>query len=427
MSIRAARLLAWAAWLIGAAGIVGGSILGAAYPTESIIEDFDPIANAVWSASWLGFGFVGALIVSQRPNNRIGWVLCGITLTTGLAVIAPSYGRADLVNNGSLPLGEFFSWLGAWTFAPTAGLVVALLLLFPSGTVAARRHRYAGLALVGIVCAGTALAMVTPGPVEGDAPPVNPLGLSSWAGPIDVATQVAGTALAFLAVALLIDFLYRFWRSRGAERQQFRWLALAAGAFPILFMLGLAIEANLTGERAFDPVVVVFFLCGNGMAAAIGIAVTRYGLYEINRVVSRSVSYLALTAVLVAVYLAAVTLLTTVTAPLTRKSPIAVAAATLLAAALFGPARRRIQGAVDRRFNRARYDAAVTVDAYRGRLRDEVDLETVAADLVATVLTAMQPARTHLWLAGGAGTSQKILLGPSAVTVSERRSEKKGT
>ncbi len=143
------------------------------------------------------------------------------------------------------------------------------------------------------------------------------------------------------------------------------------------------------------------FVCANGLAAAIGIAVTRHGLYEIGRVISRSVSYALLTAILIAVYLSAVTILTAATAPVTRDSPLAVAAATLLAAAVFRPARRRVQQIVDRRFNRARYDASRTIESYRHRLREEVDVDALTEDLLATVTASMQPAGAALWLRGG--------------------------
>lgn len=400
MTARMARALAWGMWIIGATCIVGGSALAARYPAFSILEPFDAVANFVWSGAWLGFGLVGALIVSQRPRNLIGWVLCGITFCVGLAAAGPSYGRAAATPGNALPLGDLATWIGAWAFTPTISLVVLLLLLFPSATLPTRRQRILGGTLVAVMVVGMVLAMVTPGPVEGDAPPLNPLGIEAWASPIATITGFLSTVVALVAVGTLADLVYRFWRSRGVERQQFRWLALAACAFPVLFFLAILVEEYITGPRAFDPVVIVVFAFGNGMAAAVGIAVTRYGLYEINRVVSRTVGYALLTAVLVSIYLAAVTLLTAATAPITRKSPVAVAAATLLAAAVFGPARRTIQGAVDRRFNRARYDASRTVEAYRLRLREEVDLDALSRDLLATVRSSMQPAGAAVWLRG---------------------------
>ena len=426
MTQQRARRVAWAAWVVGVAGIAAGAALEIQFPYYSVLEEPDPIANTVWSASWVGFGLVGALIVGRRPDNRVGWALCGITFFMGVNMFVAPYGRAAMLTNGALPLGDPASWLAAWTFAPGLGMVIAVLLLFPNGRLLARRRHGLWAALIAAVALNTLVAMVSPGPVAGDAPPDNPLGIEAWGGPLAAATETISKFIGLIALLVLIDLVYRFWRSRGAERQQFKWLALAACAFPILMAIAITAESSITGQRNFDPVVLVFFACGNGIAAAIGVAVSRHGLYEIDRVVSRSVGYLVLTALLVGVYLVAVTVLTTLTAPITGESPIAVAAATLLAAAAFGPVRRRTQGIVDRRFNRARYDAARTVDTYRGRLRDEVDLEALTSDFLATVGSSMQPAGAALWLRP-AGAAQEFSSTSIAVTVPERLHETKGT
>lgn len=425
MTPRTAGRVAWTLWVLAAACIAVAGVLSARYPFTSVQELHDPVGEAVWAASWLGFGFVGALIVSRRAGNRIGWLLVSVTVLLGVGVLTPGYARVAFQNG--LPFGPVATWLAMWAIGPVFGAVVGLLLLYPTGELATRRQRALARLLVGVVAAQVLVDALSPGAPEGDAPPFNPLGIASLEAQVDTVLGIVGTAFGLVAAAVLADFVYRFWRSRGVQRQQFKWLALAAAAFPPLFMLAVMFEDRYLTPDSFDPVVVVFFLCGNGLAAAIGIAITRHGLYEINRIVSRTVAYALLTAVLVAVYFGAVTLLTAATAPFTRNSPIAVAAATLLAAAVFGPARRRIQGAVDRRFNRARYDAAVTVDSYRGRLRDEVDLQTVTSDLVSTVGSVMQPVAAHLWLAGDAGAAEKSSATATAVTVSERHHEKKGT
>lgn len=428
MTSRTAGRIAWSLWVVAAVSIALATVLSAEYPFSSAQEIHDPVGEGVWAASWLGFGLVGALIVSRRANNRIGWLLVGVTFMLGVGVFTPVYGRVAFQNPAAgLPLGDVATWIAMWAIGPVFGGVVALLLLYPTGTLSTRRQRVLAWLLGVVVAAEVIMAALSPGAPEGDAGPFNPLGLTQLEGAFDVASGILGTILALVSALVLADFIYRFWRSRGVQRQQFKWMVLAAAAFPPMFMAGIVIEEAFLGPDGFDPVVLAFFLCGNGLAAAIGIAITRHGLYEINRIVSRSVSYLLLTAVLVGLYLGAVTLLTTATAPVTNDSPIAVAAATLLAAAAFRPARARIQGAVDRRFNRARYDAAKTVDAYRGRLRDEVELESVSSGLVATVLASMQPATTQLWLATGAAASEETSTETTSVTVSERRREKKGS
>ena len=401
MSAPMARRVSWTLWGVGVIAIAVAAVLAARYPFTSLQETYEPVGETLWAASWLGFGLVGALIVSRRPDNRIGWLLVAITATLSIGVMSTIYGRVAYQHpEVGLPLGPFATWIAMWVVNLTFGAVVALLLLFPSGALVARRQRWLAAALVVVVAATCVVHALLPKAPEGDAPPFNPLGVESLEATLTAATGILGMAFAIVAALVLADFIYRFWRSTGVARQQFRWLVLTATTFPVLFFVGVMLEDSLLSPDQFDPVSLVFFLCGNGLAAAIGVAVTRYGLYEIDRVISRSVTYVLLTAVLVAVYLAAVTVLTAATAPVTGDSPLAVAAATLLAAAAFGPARRRIQSAVDRRFNRSRYDAVRTVDSYRSRLRDEVNLETVAADLLGVVHSSMQPSEARLWLAG---------------------------
>lgn len=403
---RAAPVAAWTFWVLAVAAIAAAAVLSAAHPPVSSLGPFSLVDQIGWSSAWLGFGLVGAVIVSQRPDNRIGWVLCGITFLVSLAVLGPSYARAAYVTDWeAFPLAGLAAWIGTWVFTATMGLVVALLLLFPTGNLASTRARILARLLILFVAVDTVLYAFLPGPIEGDVPPVNPLGIESMEATITQATGHLGTALAALALAVVGDAVARYRRSQGVERQQFRWFTVAAAAFPVLFALSIVAD-ELRPPGSFDPVVVVVFVGANGLAAAIGVAVTRHGLYEMGRVVSRSVSYLLLTALLVTVYLAAVTVLTAATAPLTRESPVAVAAATLMAAALFGPARRRIQAAVDRRFNRAGYDAARTLAAYRERLRDQVDVAALAEDLMATISLSVQPAGAVLWLS--ADSSKKM-------------------
>ena len=397
---RWAPAVAWTAWLLAVAAVIAAAVLSVRYPPESVLGEFSLLDQIVWSSAWLGFGLVGAVIVSRRPDNTIGWVLCGITFLVSLAVFAPSYARAAYASDwNGYPLAGVAAWAGTWVFTATSGLVVALLLLFPTGRLGSRRARILARLLAVVVTIDTVIYAFMPGPIEGDTPPVNPLGVESLADVITAATAQLGAAVALIALAVVADAVLRYRRSRGVERQQFRWFTVAVAAFPVLFALAMATD-ELRAPGSVDPVPIVLFLCANGLAAAIGIAVTRHGLYEINRVVSRAVSYLVLSALLAALYLAAVTVLTTVTVPLTKNSPVAVAAATLLAAAAFGPARRRIQDAVDRRFNRARYDAGQTVERYRHRLREEVDLDALTSDLLGTVRSSMQPSGAVLWLRG---------------------------
>jgi hypothetical protein len=427
MSARAARAIAWTLCAAGIAAIVAASVLAALYPFTSAQEVHDPVGEFIWSLSWVGFSIVGALIVTRRPDNRIGWVLIGITCSLAAAILGPVYGRAAYSNpTAQLPLGPVGTWIGTWMFSVAAGLVVTLLLLFPTGRLQGPRQRFIGAVLAVAVVSNVVFSAFRPGPVEGDTPPLNPLGIEAWAAQMDAAAAAVGAMLAVTFVLAVLDFIHRFWRSEGVRRQQFRWMAYAAGAFPVLFVLAVTLEDTFLSANSLDPVVFIFFLCGNGLAAAIGVAVTRHGLYEINRIVSRTVTYALLTALLAAVYVGGVTLLTARTAGSTENSPVAVAAATLAAAAAFGPARRRIQGVVDRRFNRSRYDASITIESYRARLRDEVDLSMLITELTKTVAASMQPSTAVLWLAQGSGPAEKVSPDPSPVTVPERNRETRG-
>lgn len=414
-----ATAVAWALWILALVAIVTGAALAVTYPPASVIEEFSLVDEVLWSSSWLGFGLVGALIVSKRSDNRIGWVLCAVTFAISTVILAAPYARAAA--ELQLPLGSAAAWIGAWMFVPVTALVVVLLLIYPTGRLVSRRQRWllTGLALV--AGADTIVHAIRPGPIEGDGPPLNPLGIPALEEQLDAAAAVLGPAIAAIALLVVLDAVGRYRRSAGVQRQQFRWFALAAAAFPVLFVVGILLEDHVFGASGFDPVPVVFLVCGNGLAAAIGVAVTRYGLYEINRVISRSVAYVLLTAVLGGIYLGSVTVLSTATSEITGDSPLAVAAATLLAAAAFGPARRRIQSMVDHRFNRARYDASMTIDGYRSRIRDEVELERLTSDLLATVRMSMQPSTAALWLGGATpAKGQEMSAGTISVTVPER-------
>lgn len=400
-SMPASALLAWSMWAVALACIVAGGLLSGRNPAPSTTEDVHVIGDLIWVSSWLGFGVVGALVVSRRPRNRVGWILSGITFGVGVSLFAPAYARYGLVTApGSLPAAEVAAWVGAWGFIPTVGLVVLLVLLFPDGEVRSAWHRFLAVVTLGLVAVDSLVYALRPGPVEGDLPPNNPLGIAALDGVLQPATIVLGNALGAVFVLAVGHAIVRFRRSRGVERQQFRWFALALVAFPALFMLAIMLEETVIGTDGFDPVVVAFFVCGNGLAVAIGVAVTRHGLYEIDRVLSRTVSYLVLTTVLAGVYVAGVVGLGAVVQTVTGESggDLLVAGSTLVVAGVFGPARRRIQRTVDRRFNRARYDGRRIVEEFATALRDEVDVEVLRSRMAATVRDAMQPDRVGVWL-----------------------------
>jgi hypothetical protein len=361
-------------------------------------------AEIIWVLSWLGFGLVGALLASRRPENPIGWTLLGIPFLLYLGLLLAEYAvRGLVVAPGSLPLALVAGWVSKWSMIPGLGLLLLLLLLFPGGRIEGRWMRRAAVATGGVVVVLTGLVAIEPKPIRGDLDIANPLAVTAFGDATVTAAYVAGYALAALALVIGANTVLRWRRARGLERQQFRWFASAVAAFPVMFVLTVMVSDGVGASWSWDPVVLAFFFGMNGIAAAIGIAVMRYRLYDIDRVVSRTVSYALLTALLIGVYAAGVIGL----GGLVRAvgggggGDLVVAAATLAAAALFGPARRRIQATVDRRFNRARYDAQRIVEEFAQRLRDEVDLEALSAELRETATATVAPRSTSLWLRAG--------------------------
>jgi hypothetical protein len=355
-----------------------------------------PVEGALWLLSWVGFGLVGAIVVTRQPRNRIGWILCWITLQVGLSVFIPAYARYGLETvTTDLPLASIAAWLGTWFFLPVTILVVSLVVLFPTGRAETALGRWALRAFVAVASVEMIAYALRPGPVEGDTPPNNPLGIPGTQSFFDPLIERLGLLLAFIAVLAAVDLVIRYWRSSGVERLQFRWFATAIAAFPIMFLTAVVLEETLLGYEGLDPVVLVFALWGNGAAAAIGIAVTRHGLYEIDRFVSRTVSYAVIAVLLAGVFGAGVVGLQML---LPSSNDLAIAASTLAVAALFSPLRRRVQATVDRRFNRRRYDAEHMVEGFTVKLRDTVDLSTVDNELQDLVIRTMEPAVVAVWL-----------------------------
>jgi len=399
MSSRTSRWIAWVLWLSGVALIVLAAVLSEVNPPISTTQaEESALEGAIWLSTWVGFGLVGALVVSSRPANRIGWVMCGITPAVGLSLFAGEYSRFALVTEpGSWPLGGPAAWVATWGFLPVVALVMTLVVTYPSGDPS-RLGRWILRAFLFVTMADALVFAFRPGPVQGDTPPDNPLGIPGARDLLDPATEWLGTVLGVIALLAVVDLVIRFRRSSGVERLQFRWFVLAVAAFPVMFFAASLLEEVL-GPEGFDPVVLVFALWGNGTAAAIGIAITRHGLYEINRVISRTVGYGLVVLLLAAVYLGAVTWLTSL---LPDQSDLAVAASTLGVAAMFSPIRRLVLTRVDRRFNRSRYDAEMVMDDFSGSLRNQVDGPEVVSGWIEVVSKTMHPASAGVWVRDGA-------------------------
>ncbi len=345
---------------------------------------------------------VGAVVASRRPRNPVGWLLLAFGLLTIGSVVATSYvGYGLVARPGALPAtGAAVVVVYALneSGAPVPLLALALLLT-PTGSLPSPRWRWVARALVAVAVADMLGIIFSNQRLE---PPLqtitSPLAIGAPTGPLrvlyDLVGIVIGGAFGLAIVAAVASLLVRFRRARGVERQQLRWLALAAALVPVAALI--AVTAAVIGGPASDTVITSALGTVSWLVPlALGAAVLRYRLYDLDRIISRTLAYGLLTVVLGGGYAGVVLGLGQL---LGRGSSLAVAVATLAVAAVFQPARRRVQDLVDRRFNRHRYDAARTIQAFSARLRQHIDLDTLTAELLAVVDQTMQPRGASLWL-----------------------------
>jgi hypothetical protein len=361
-----------------------------------------------YTAVVVTFPLVGLLILRRLPRNAVGWVLMSIGGVSALSALIDNYATYGLlVRPGSLPNAAAVAALNEGSWAPWIGLMgTFLILLYPDGRLPSPRWRpVAWLSAVTIVMI-TVIIVFLPGTMqEGPVPGLaNPLGSQAAEPVLTVLLAIFLPLLPLCIVACAMALVHRFRRSRGSERLQLKWLATAGAVVAFLYLLTMAsvalAELTTIDERAgwiqaLQTVSILSFLL---LPAAIGIAILRHRLYDIDLVINRALVYGTLTAILGGVYLGSVLLLQLLLNPLTAESDLAVAGSTLAVAALFGPARHRIQATVDHRFYRSRYDAARTLDAFAARLRNQLDLDTVGTDLRTAVSDTVQPAHVSLWL-----------------------------
>jgi hypothetical protein len=350
----------------------------------------------------VSFSVVGALIASQRPENPIGWLFLAAALFYGIAIAGEEYAIYALFTNpGSLPLGAELSWLTEWIWAPGFGLILVFLpLLFPDGHPPSRRWwwvAWLGGLSIGLICVLTSIVLW---PERG--PALVQLGgfggeIEEWRSALSAWVLKLGVPMLLVAgLGAVSSLLVRFRRARGDERQQIKWVASAAAlTLVLIFVLEQSILSGLPGAIALLSGLLVL----PSIPIATGIAILRYRLYDIDRIINRTLVYGSLSVMLVALYFGGIVVLQRIFVILTgQQSTLAVVASTLLIAALFTPLRRRIQGFIDRRFYRSKYDARKTLEAFSAKLRDETDLDALNADLVGVVNETMQPEHVSLWL-----------------------------
>jgi hypothetical protein len=329
-------------------------------------------------------GFVGALLATRRPRNPIGWIFWSAGLVVSLV----------LANTGGWTSTTVLAaWIGNAVFLPTIVAVVLFVpLFFPNGGLPGRSWRPLAAFMVFGLATLMLPNMFSPGPL-GDSTIENPVGIPALSPMLDALRAASGVTLVTCFVIAVAAPVWRYRRADPIERQQLKWFAAATTGAAITFPLS-AMHLPVISDLAWPGGLLALGL----MPLAIGVAILRYRLYEIDRIISRTISYGVVTAVLVAVFASVVVGLQALLTPFTGGDTLPVAASTLVVFALFQPLRRRVQSAIDRRFDRARYDGDRTIAEFAGRLRDEVDLARLRGELRAVVGSSLAPISVGVWL-----------------------------
>jgi len=397
MNVRSASGLAWTLWAI----TLVLTALSLLLVVLNLRDPGTPVPN--W---WLGNALVvidatiGALVASRRPENPIGWLLCLSGVAVSTSTFTSLYAiYALLARSGTLPAGEASAWITAWILPIIIGLQISYLLLFPTGRLPGRRWRWLAWLTGTFVVVGVITSAFAPDAYLGALGPIrNPLGMEGFT---DVWKVVLITMAPLLYGATALSVLMRLRRAVGVERQQLKWFAYAVAIYAAATALNVATLA-VDGPRWFTLTgVAIFTAAGSAPTVAIGIAILRYRLYDIDIIINRTLVYGSLTVALALVYFGSVTAGQALLELLTgqgRLPQLAVVVSTLVVAALFSPLRRRIQNVIDRRFYRRKYDAAKTLEAFSVKLRHETDLGALSDDLVGVVRETMQPEHVSLWL-----------------------------
>jgi hypothetical protein len=387
---RWSALVAWALWALAMLGMAATFWLHQLLVQAGRSMTLDPLlVVAMVSAAT-----VGAVLASRRPTHPVGWLLLAFAVLLDATGVAAAYGPYGLLARpGALPAaGVVAAYYPPFAVASLACLGFVLLLT-PTGSPPSPRWRWWARVTAAVPLAFLVVVAVAPKPSPGRYQALDsPFDFDAFGGVVLVVDLVAQAVTVLGMVVAAGSLVIRFRRARGVERQQLRWVALAAG----LVALGAAVAlAGLAaGTSALIGSVATQF-CVAVLPVAIGAAILRYRLYDLDRIISRALAYGLLTLLLGGGYAVVVLGLGQL---LGRRSSLAVAAATLAVAAVFQPARRRIQQAVDRRFNRRRHDAAETIQAFGTHLRDQLDLDTLHFELLAVVDQTMQPTQASLWL-----------------------------
>jgi hypothetical protein len=405
MNRRAVAWLAWSLWAVSLALTALSLLLLVLNSSHPDVPIYSFWAEDVLFS--VGYSTVGAVIVPRMPpGNLIGWLFCAIGLLWAVIHFSGEYAiYALLAAPGSLPAGEVASWVYCWLWVPDFGLIVFLGLVFPNGRLPSARWRWFARLSALLTLVGAVLAAFSPGRIVlGLSSIRNPLGIDSLPNAYKPVQALMLVLIGVAAASLLVRRLY----ARGLERQQIKWFtyATAVATSGALLKYIISEPLDLVWISWVGQALVLIGLAG--IPIAMGIAITRYRLYEIDTLINRTLVYGALTATLVALYFVGIVVLQRVFVLLTgQHSTLAVVASTLLIAALFTPLRRSIQGFIDMRFYRRKYDTKKTLQTFSAQLRNETDLDALSDDLVGVVRETMQPAHVSLWLRHGTTPKRK--------------------
>ena len=371
----------------------------------------------VFMLPFLAFPLVGTLIASRRPTNSIGWICLAVGLLWMLNIISGGYGIYGLLANpGSVPFPVAIGSQGEWMGPATVGLLgTFLILLFPDGRLLSGMWRPLAWLSGTLLVLGSVANALAPGPLPDLGGVRNPFGLEGYAW-MPGARDALNLLLSLCMLASASSLVLRYRRSGGEVREQIKWIAFAASVVA-LGVSGAVILGTFTPDAAggthplwvglLEDAITLSFA---GIPIAVGFAVLKYRLYDIDVIINRTLVYGSLTALLAALYFGGVAMTQVILRALTsqrEQSQLAIVVSTLVIAALFNPLRRRIQAFIDRRFYRRKYDAAKTLEAFSARLRDETDLDALTDDLVGVVGETMQPTHVGLWLRPDVGARER--------------------
>ncbi|MEO6578655.1 MAG: hypothetical protein ABIO99_07145 [Candidatus Limnocylindria bacterium] len=387
--------LAWALWGVAAMLVTAEMFFAIQNGGREGGGVFGAVVDTLFRLGLLVFPTVGAFVASRRPKNPIGWIMLGTGISLALSGFALSYATYGLFTRpGGVPAADVMAWISGWIYLPSIFATPPLLfLLFPDGRLLGPRWR-AALALVvfSTVALTTAIGLAPGTLQEAQFEQIaNPFGVDGAEVTIEIIFTIGWIAGLSGIVVGSVSMLVRLRRSRGVERQQLKWIAGAAALFAASALTAYPIFGDVLGQ-------IITLGAFGSIPIAAGIAILRYRLYDIDVIIRRTLVYGALTLVLGAAYVGSVLGLQALLSPFTANNGPAVAVSTLAVAALFGPVRRRTQGVVDRRFYRSRYDAQRILEAFASRLRDEVDIDSLADALRDATHSTVRPASASVWL-----------------------------